>query len=323
VKARIIDAEHSVGKMLSDAVFSESGQRLFAKGHRIEVNDVLRLYSQGITEVSIAELEEGEIDENEAVMRLAGEIGSGSIEARLGGGGKLNLFATEPSCVLVDDQLLKQVNYLGSVAVATLPNFSYVEAGGRIGAVKSTPLAVDKSQLDPVISILKEKGPVLQARPIRTPSVGILYTDPVSGEKARFQFENIMRRRLDRMGIHSAYVLVSIEEETAVARCLRQLLLAKPSSILIASTTAPAGIEDVVGRAMMRVGCRIERTLAPVDPGALFLLCYKDDVPIVLAVGCYRSAKPNVLDLLLPPMLARHRVSSWDVARLGHGGLLA
>jgi molybdenum cofactor cytidylyltransferase len=323
LKARIIDAEHSVGKMLSDAVFSESGQKLFAKGHRIEINDVPRLYSQGIAEVSIAELEEGEIDENEAVMRVAGEIGSGSIEARLGSGGKVNLFATEPSCALVDDQLLKQVNYLGSVAVATLPNFSYVEAGGRIGAVKSTPLAVDKSQLYPVISMLKEKGPVLQARPIRMPAVGILYTDPVSGEKARYQFENIMRRRLERMGIHSTYVLVSIEEEAAVARCLQQLLLAKPSSILVASTTAPAGIEDVVGRAMVRVGCRIERSLAPVDPGTLLLMCYKDDVPIVLAVGCYRSAKPNVLDLLLPPMLARHRVSSWDVASLGHGGLLA
>jgi len=323
MKARIIDAEHSVGKMLSDAVFSESGQRLFAKGHRIEVNDVLRLYSQGVTEVSIAELEEGEVDENEAVMRVACEIGSGSIEARLGGGGKVNLFATEPSCVLVDDQLLKQVNYLGSVAVATVPNFSYAAAAARIGSVKSTPLAVDKSQLEPVISLLKEKGPVLQVRPIRTPTIGILYTDPVSGEKARFQFENIMRRRLERMGIHSTYVLVSIEEETAVARCIQQLVLAKPSSILVASTTAPAGIEDVVGRAMVRVGCRIERCLAPVEPGTLFLLCYKDDIPIVQAVGCYRSAKPNVLDLLLPPMLARHRVSSWDVASLGHGGLLA
>jgi len=125
------------------------------------------------------------------------------------------------------------------------------------------------------------------------------------------------------MGIHSTYVRVSVEEEAAVARSLEHLLLAKPSSVLIASTTAPASIEDVVGRAMVRAGCRIERCLAPVEPGSLFLLGYKNDIPIVLAVGCYRSSKPNLLDLILPPMLARHRVSSWDVARLGHGGLLA
>jgi len=31
---------------------------------------------------------------------------------------------------------------------------------------------------------------------------------------------------------------------------------------------------------------------------------------------------PNVVDLVLPPMLARYRVSGWEVACLGHGGLL-
>jgi molybdopterin biosynthesis enzyme len=323
MKARIIDAGHSVGKVLSDPIFSASGQKLFARGHRIDVNDVLRLYSEAIAQVSIAELEAGEIDEDEAVMQVAREIATGPIEARLAPGGKVNLLATEPSCVLVDDRLLKEANYLGGVAVATVANFSYAEAGARISSIKSIPFAVDKLRLDRVLSLVQDKGPVLQARPIRTPAVGVLYTDPVSGERARYQFETIMRRRLERMGIRSTYVLVSIEEEAAVARSLEHLLLAKPSSVLIASTTAPASIEDVVGRAMVRAGCRIERCLAPVDPGTLFLLGYKDDIPIVLAAGCYRSAKPNVLDLLLPPMLARHRVSNWDVACLGHGGLLA
>jgi molybdenum cofactor cytidylyltransferase len=49
---------------------------------------------------------------------------------------------------------------------------------------------------------------------------------------------------------------------------------------------------------------------------------YKDEIPVVSAPGCFRSAKPNVVDLVLPPMLARYRVSGWEVAGLGHGGLL-
>jgi len=96
----------------------------------------------------------------------------------------------------------------------------------------------------------------------------------------------------------------------------------KPTTILIASTTAPAGPEDVIGRAMSRAGCQLERFLAPVEPGNLLLLNYKDDIPIVSAPGCFRSAKPNVVDLILPAMLARYRVSGWEVACLGHGGLL-
>ena len=68
-----------------------------------------------------------------------------------------------------------------------------------------------------------------------------------------------------------------------------------------------------------RVGYRF---LAPVEPGNLLLLGYKEEIPIVSAPGCFRSAKPNVVDLILPPMLARYRVSGWEVACMGHGGLL-
>jgi molybdenum cofactor cytidylyltransferase len=127
---------------------------------------------------------------------------------------------------------------------------------------------------------------------------------------------------LERLGASANFVLASLEEEEAVAQTLLHLLRVKPTLVLIASTTAPAGPGDVVGRAMLRAECRIEHFLAPVDPGTLLLLGYKDDIPIVSAPGCFRSAEPNVVDLVLPPLLARYRMSAWDVACLGHGGLL-
>jgi hypothetical protein len=30
-----------------------------------------------------------------------------------------------------------------------------------------------------------------------------------------------------------------------------------------------------------------------------------------------------VVDLILPPLLARYRVNGWEIACLGHGGLLS
>jgi molybdenum cofactor cytidylyltransferase len=131
-----------------------------------------------------------------------------------------------------------------------------------------------------------------------------------------------MRQRLERLGSSVSFALAAVEEEAAVARAMQHLMRAKPTVILIASTTAPAGPADVIGRSMARAGCILERFLAPVEPGNLLLLGYKDEVPVVSAPGCFRSAKPNVVDLILPPMLARYRVSGWEIACLGHGGLL-
>jgi molybdenum cofactor cytidylyltransferase len=322
MRAQTIDIKESTGRILCCTIFRPGGKKLLAKGHLLNDDDVRLLETEGLHEVWVTQLEEGEVGEDEAVSMVASEMGCGCLEIRLAAGGRANLIATEDCCVLVDDELMKQINCTASVAIATALNFGYAKAGQRIATVKSAPFAVAQAQLEAVVSILKERGPILQARPIRSPSVAVLYSDVTSGDRARQLFENIMRQRLERFNLAPNYSLSSIEEEMAVAKSLQHLLKMKPTTILIASTTAPAGPEDVVGRALARIGCHLERFLAPVEPGNLLMLNYKDDVPIVSAPGCFRSAKPNVVDLILPAMLARYRVSGWEVACLGHGGLL-
>ena len=323
MKAQPVDIMESTGRILCCTVFRPSGKKLLAKGHLMSEDDVRPLATEGMERVWVTELEDGEVGEDEAVMLVAGEVGCGSLEIRLAAGGRANLVATQECCVLVDDELLRQINCTGSTVIATLPNFGYAKPEQRVATVKSTPFAVARTELEAVVSMLKERGPILQARPIRDPSVAVLYSDPVSGDRARQLFDGIMRQRLEKFGVTTSYSLATVEEETAVARSLLHLVRSRPAVLLVASTTAPAGPEDVVGRALGRIGCHIERFLAPVEPGNLLLLSYKDDVPIVSAPGCYRSAKPNVVDLLLPPLVARYRMTGWEVACLGHGGLLA
>ncbi len=323
MRAQTVDVKSSTGRVLCCTVFRPGGKKLLAKGHVISDEDIRILESEGMEKIWVTELEEGEVGEDDAVCAVASEMGCGSFEIRLAAGGRANLLATEKTCVLVDDDLLKQINCTASVVIATSLNFSYAVPGQRIATVKSAPFAVSKDQLDAVLGILKDRGPILQARPIRTPTIGVLYTDPIAGDRARQLFENIMRQRLERFGVSATYVLACTEEEAQVSRAMQHLLRSKPSVILVASTTAPAGPEDIVGQAMLRAGSLVERFLAPVEPGNLLLLGYKDEIPVISAPGCFRSAKPNVVDLILPPLLARYRVSGWEISCLGHGGLLA
>lgn len=322
MKAQTVSVKGSTGRVLCCTVFRPGGKKLLAKGHVISEDDIRILESEGMERVWVTELEDGEIGEDEAVSRVAAEMGCGCYEIHLAAGGRANLHATENCCLLVDDELLRQINCVSSVVIATSLNFSFAVAGQRIATVKSAPFAVAKDQLNAISSILRERGPIIQARPVRNPPIGVLYSDPANGERARQLFENVTRQRLERFGLGASFVLSCVEDEPSVTRALHHLLRPKPAVILVASTTAPAGPEDVVGRAMAQVGGQLERFLAPVEPGNLLMLAYKDDVPIVSAPGCFRSAKANVMDLVLPPLLARYRVNSWEVACLGHGGLL-
>jgi len=322
MKALTVDVRESTGRILCCTIFRPGGKKLLAKGHILNEEDVRLLETEGMAEVWVTSLDEGEVTEDEAVMQVATAIGCGVLEIRQAAGGRANLFATQDCCLLVDDELLKQINCTASIVIATLTNFSFAVAGQRVATVKSTPFAVAAPELEAVTSILRERGPILQARAMQDPQAAVLYTDPVAGDRARQLFENVMRQRLDKFRATSNFVLSALEEEAAVARALQHLIRAKPSVILVASTTAPAGPEDVVGRAMSRIGCHLERFLAPVEPGSLLLMGYKDDIPIISAPGCFRSAKMNVVDLILPALLAKYRISGWEIAGLGHGGLL-
>jgi molybdenum cofactor cytidylyltransferase len=308
---------------LSSTVFRTGGKKLLSKGHVLSDDDIRLLQQEGMGQVPVTQLDEGEVGEDDAVVRVAQDMGVGCFEIRLAAGGRSNLLATEPCCVLIDDELLKQINCTASVAIATCLNFSYAATGQRISTVKSAPFAVPADHLETVTGMLKERGPIIQARPIRDPAVAVLYTDPHNPERAKQLFEPIMTQRLERLGTRVRYVLAAQEDEPTMSKAIAHLLRSRPTVILIASTTAPAGPDDIVGRSMLAAGCDFERFLAPVEPGNLLLLGYSGDIPVVSAPGCFRSAKPNVVDLVLPPILARYRVSGWEIACLGHGGLLA
>ena len=60
---------------------------------------------------------------------------------------------------------------------------------------------------------------------------------------------------------------------------------------------------------------------AAVLPGAMFMLAYKGDVPIVGIPACGLYHQTTVFDLIFPRLLAGERPDNEDLARFAHGGL--
>src|SRR3954454_15138230 len=253
MRALTMDVQESTGRILCCTIFRQGGRKLLAKGHVLSDEDIRLLETEGMREVWVTELEEGEVGEDETVMAVAQAMCCGSIEIRLAAGGRANLIATEDCCTLIDDALLKKIISASIVAIATVSNYRYARAGERLATIKSAPFAIAKNQLEAVLSILNERGAILQARPIREPGVAVLYTDPVQGDRARTLFESVVRTRLEKYGANLRFSLCAVEDEDQVTRSLQHLLKIRPNSVLIASTTAPAGPEDLVGRSLVNL----------------------------------------------------------------------
>ena len=62
---------------------------------------------------------------------------------------------------------------------------------------------------------------------------------------------------------------------------------------------------------------------APVEPGNLLLLGQLAGVPVIGAPGCIRGHSRNVVDELLPRIVADFLPTAHDVYALANGGLLS
>ena len=69
------------------------------------------------------------------------------------------------------------------------------------------------------------------------------------------------------------------------------------------------------------MGCDLVTYGSPILPGAMFLLAYHGNIPVLGVPSCAMYSKRTVLDLVLPRILTDEILTKDDIAAYGHGGL--
>ena len=107
MRAQTVAIAESTGRVLSCTIFKPGGKKLLAKGHVLSEDDVRLLETEGMAHVWVAQLEQGEIGEDEAVLQVGRELGCGCLEIRLAAGGRADEPDRKPYGFIaecVDDQ---------------------------------------------------------------------------------------------------------------------------------------------------------------------------------------------------------------------------
>lgn len=79
--------------------------------------------------------------------------------------------------------------------------------------------------------------------------------------------------------------------------------------------------DDVTRHGIRKAGASELHYGAAALPGAMFLVAYLGDVPLLGVPGCGLHHQITVLDLVLPRILAGEKIGKKELAFLGHGGL--
>ncbi len=314
-------------KILGHNIAGPDGKRILRKGKPLTAEDLAALSAIGRNSVYVAELEPGDLDEDAAARRVAEAVTGDGLRLSGPASGRVNLLATVHGILRVDVDRLNQVNACDGVTLATLASHTAVRFRQIVATVKIIPFAVPEKVIEQAEAATKSGGfPLLRVDELVPKPVGLILSgSPSLRERLAADFAPL-RDRVEALGSQiqqTDYVPLEDESgEIALAESLGRAHEAGAHLIILAGETAIMDRHDLVPRAIERLGGEVTCFGVPVDPGNLLLVAYLGDVAILGAPGCARSRKVNIVDWVLPRLLAGDRLTRADIFALGHGGLL-
>ncbi len=320
-----VPLSQSAGTILGHNIAGADGKRLLRKGKPLTAADVAALAAIGRQSVYVAELEPGDVDENSAARRVAHALAGPGLRLPGAASGRANALAAALGILRVDAARLDQLNDLEGLTVATLATHTSVRPNQIVATVKIIPFALPEATLAAAEAIAGD-SPALRVDPLPARSVSLIFSgSPALRDRLTADFAPLLER-LENLGAQVVSLdFVPLEDENGeglLARTLEARRAAGSEMMVLAGETAIMDRHDLVPRAVERAGGHVEALGAPVDPGNLLMVAYLGDVPVVGAPGCARSRKINIVDWVLPRLLAGDRITRADLTALGHGGLL-
>jgi molybdopterin biosynthesis enzyme len=319
-----LSPEQAIGHILRHNLSDVHGHKAFSKGHRIAERDLPRLRELGVLQLRVAVLEPGDVHEDEAARRLAEAVCGAGVIARPPAASRVNLLAEADGVVRVDVAALLQINEIDGLTVATLPRNTLARTRKRVATIKIIPFAVPEHDLVRAEAIGRAaRGGIVALDPVRQQQIGVVLVGSVAArERIKIGVLPAIESRVAELGSTVLAARYVAPDEQAIAAVLGELRDAGAELLIVAGETSIMDRDDVTPRAIELAGGCIEHYGAPVEPGNLLLLAYLGELPVLGAPGCVRSRDTNIVDLLLPRLLAGERVARRDIVELGHGGLL-
>jgi molybdenum cofactor cytidylyltransferase len=324
MKFRRVPLAQARGHILGHNV-SNAGRRVLKKGRRLSDVELAELVRAGLDSVYVAELEPSDVGEDVAAQRIGAVLAErAGLRLELAHGGRCSLLAPARGVLSIQTELLLELNLVEGVTLATPANHQLLAEGQPAGTLKIIPFALSEQQLRAALA-LSERG-LLRFRPLEPRRVRILVAGSLGRRERLLEtFRGPLQLRLSELGssdVQVVYVPLEQDAERSVASAVEQQCADGAQLLIVVGETATMDTDDLIPRAIRRAGGQVSVVGAPVFPGNLLLLGYREATAILGAPGCARSPAQNVVDLLLPRLLTGERPGRREIAELGLGGLL-
>lgn len=315
--------DDAAGTILAHSVRVADG--VLRKGRHLDADDIARMRTAGLTAVTVAELEDGDLDENAAALRLATVMETPGLSASGGRTGRANLRAEAAGVALIDAETIHRMNAVDeALTISTVRPFDAVSAGQVTATVKLITFGLPAATVDACAAIAQADGPPVRVAPFNTSlKIGLVQT-VLPGLK-----DSIIAKATATTATRLAEMGLSIDQERhcdhavgAVTDALAEMTAVGCDIVLVLGASAIVDRRDIVPAAITAAGGEIDHLGLPVDPGNLMLFARLGDMRVLGIPGSARSPRLHGFDWVLQRLAAGLTVTREDLMQMGVGGLL-
>lgn len=305
---------HDITRIIKDL---EKGP-VFKKGHVIREEDIPVLLDVGKKNIYILEKTEDMLHEDEAAAILRDITIGNNMTASEPSEGKIELKATCDGLFKVNFKALIELNSLGEISVASRHGNIPVKAGEVLAGMRVIPLIISKEKME----LAKKTKRVFDIAPYEHKKCAIIATgSEVFTGRIKDTFTPVVEGKLNEFGGDIIFKTISDDKKEAICDAIDEAL-AKGADIICVTGGMSVDPDDLTP-ASIRSRCDEVVTYgAPVLPGAMFMLGYKDKGTAIMGLpGCVMFAGRTIFDLVLPRIFAGEKVKPDEIYALGEGGL--
>ncbi len=337
MKSKKIPVDRAVGMMiphdLTEIVPDKKKGPAFKKGHIIREEDIERLKDIGKEHIYCIELEEGEVHEDDAAIRIAHAVSGANIvwDENITEG-KVGFKAGINGLFRVDKKALYELNLLGEIMVSTVHDATVVRNGQAVAAGRAIPLVIKNSTLKKMEEITAPLNGIIWVDEWRIKRASIIVTGrEVFEGRVKDAFGAKMSEKLASFGITVLSTVLCPDNPEVIASEIRGAIR-RGASLVLCTGGMSVDPDDVTMVGIRMAGSEDEVYGSPVLPGAMFLIAYiregnKEEssathnlIPVIGVPACGMFFKTTVLDLILPRVIAGEYIDRKKIASMGHGG---
>ena len=321
---KVIRTEDAVGQVLchdmTQIIPGKYKDARFRKGHIVTKEDIPVLLSMGKENLYVWEMKEGILHENDAAERMCNMCISDGMTKSDVKEGKIEIRSSIDGLFVVDKEKLNAINSIDELMIATIHGNTLVKSGDKLCGTRVIPLVIEEEKIIQAEEIVNGK-PILSVLPLTLKKAGIITTgSEVYHGRIEDSFTPVVKKKLENVGIKTVKHIMLDDGIDKIVAAINEMK-ASGVDMIICTGGMSVDPDDNTPGAIKKAGAEIVTYGAPVLPGAMFLLGYFGDMPIMGLPGCVMYAKATIFDMVLPRVAAGVKMTKKDFVEMGEGGL--